>query len=324
MNAETIRLINEGEEYNFSRYYVFILTAFFNLFFLYLEKVKSEKILYLFIPSRVRKLISEGIQNESRGIKKWNLRIRGISLIHALTSTILSLIILLNREIRQDPYSGKPSFWLITGSFSMGYFLWDLSIIIREWNQNKDSTVWFFHGSVSLVSLLTSYFIPEQPLIKVLSLGIITEFSTVILSIRYCYHIIGDTTSFSCKLVSYLFLIAFFFTRNVMLPYGFHILMFNAFRFAPTFRSKLRVYIFFPIGELFNIMNIYWLFKVVRNVFNPKDVPDNSGRKECNKPKLDDIDELHIPESHDNVLLGSRQNSSEVTNKIEPTKKKRD
>lgn len=311
MNAEAIRLINEGKGYGFSNWYVFALTVLFGLFFLYLERVKTEKVLYQFIPFRVRKLISEGLKSENSDIKKWNLRIRGISLIHAMVSTVLSLVVLFSTEIRQDPYSGKPNFWLVTGSYSMGYFLWDLSIIIREWNQNKDSAVWFFHGSVSLISLLTSFVISEQPLIEILAFGIITEFSTVVLSIRYCYHIIGDTTSFSCKLVSYVFLIAFFFTRNILLPYSFHSRMFNAFKFSPTFRSTWRILIFFPIGELFNIMNVYWLYKVVKNIFNPKDIPDNSGKKECNKAQLDDIDEFHIPESQNNILLDSRQNSSE-------------
>ncbi|KAJ1604680.1 transmembrane domain-containing protein [Cryptosporidium canis] len=320
MNAEEIRLINEGAGYGFPRYYVLVLTLFFSTFFLYLERIKTERVLYLFIPSRVRNLISKGLQSESKDIKKWNLRIRGISLTHALVSTIFSLIILFSREIRQDPYSGKPDFWLIAASYSMGYFLWDLSIIIREWNQNKDSFVWFFHGFVSLISIMTSFFVPEQPLIKVLSLGIITEFSTVILSIRYCYHIIGDTTSFSCKLVSYIFLIAFFYTRNILLPYGLHTQMYNAFMFCPTLRSKWRIFIFFPIGELFNIMNIYWLYKVVNNVFNPKDVPDNSGKKES-KPQFDDIDELQIPDSQDNILLDSRQNSSEAVTEKDSKKK---
>ncbi|KAK9172772.1 TLC domain protein [Cryptosporidium meleagridis] len=324
MNAEAIRLINEREGYNFSRCYVFILTIFFGFFFLYLEKIKTEKVLYLFIPSRVKKLISEGIKSEKKEIKRWNLRIRGISLIHALLSTIFSIIVLISREIRQDPYSGKPNFWLIASSYSMGYFLWDVSIIIREWSQNKDSVVWFFHGFVSLISISTSFFISEQPLIEILSLGIITEFSTVILSIRYCYHIIGDTTSFSCKLVSYLFLIAFFFTRNIILPYAFHTQMFNAFKFGPTFKSKARVCIFFPIGELFNIMNIYWLYKVVKNVFNPNDVPDNSGKKESNGPKLDEIDELQIPESQDNILLDSKQNTFEINTKSDTSKEKKD
>ncbi|KAF7458929.1 transmembrane protein 56-B-like isoform X2 [Cryptosporidium felis] len=311
MDVEAIRALNETRDYGFPIYSVWIFTILSSLFFLFLERIRTERALYLFIPSRVKKLIIEGIKNENKDIKRWNLRIRGISLIHALFSTLFSLIVLLSPEIRQDPYSGKPNFWLVASSYSMGYFLWDLSIIIREWNQNKDSFVWFFHGFVSLLSLSTSFVVPEQPLIEVLSLGIITEFSTVILSIRYCYHIIGDTSSFSCKLVSYLFLIAFFITRNVLLPYGFHKQMPNAYKFSPTFKSKWRVIIFFPIGELFNIMNVYWLYKVIRNVFNPKDIPDNSGKKDMNKPKLDDIDELQIPESENNILLDSMNNSVE-------------
>lgn len=296
-----MKVINENSGFDFPLYYVGILTILSFIFFFFLEKVNTEYLLLKFVPTRIKNQIINGIKNNNKEIKILNLRIRGISFIHALFSSIFAIIVLLTPTIIQDPYSGKPYFWLITGSYSMGYFLWDLTVIIRDWNKNNDSIVWLFHGSVSLISILVSYFIPEQPLIKILSFGILTESSTILLSIRYCYHIAGDSNSFSCKIVSLIFLLTFFITRNILLPYGFHTQMFYAYKISPNLRSRIRIYVFFPLGEMFNLMNIYWLYKVVINVFNPKDISETKK----NKSNIDQVDQIQVPEAQDTILFDS-------------------
>ncbi|KAH7646967.1 hypothetical protein FG379_002658 [Cryptosporidium bovis] len=317
MDFETIRRNNEIRGFDFSIYQVFILTILSCLFFIYLERVKTEYVLVRFTTRRVRNQILTRIKNKCKEIKIWNLRIRGISFIHSFFSSLFSILILLTPEVRQDPYSSKPYFWLVAASFSMGYFLWDLTIILREWNQKNDSHVWFFHGFVSLLSIAFSFLVPEQPLIELLSFGMLTESSTILLSIRYCYHIIGDTSSISCKIVSLLFLLVFFVTRNVILPYGLNYGMYKAFLYSPTTRSKVRVVLFFPLGLLFNLMNAYWLYKVIRNVFNPKDQLEGEIENEdLKKSQLDEIDELQIPDCKSNILLDSHQDSVDMSNLV--------
>ena len=317
MDFETIRKENESKGFDFPIYQVWILTILSCLLFIYLERVKTEYVLLRFTKKRVRNQIVNRIKNKCKDIKIWNLRIRGISFIHAFFSSLFSVLLLQSPQIRQDPYSSKPHFWLVTSSFSMGYFLWDLSIILREWTQKSDSHVWFFHGFVSLLSIAFSFVVPEQPLIEILLFGMLTEVSTILLSIRYCYHIIGDTSSISCKIVSSLFLLVFFITRNVILPYSLNFGLYKAFKYSPTLRSKVRILCFFPLGVLFNFMNTYWLYKIIRNVFNPKEQLEGELEDEdLKKSQFDEIDEFQIPDCKSNILLDSHQDSVEISGPV--------
>ncbi|KAL7067001.1 hypothetical protein ACR3K2_25630 [Cryptosporidium serpentis] len=252
------------EYYNVAIYC--ILSCFF---FHILENMPTEYALLSFLPKRIREQINENLEKKGKNKAK-NLRVRGVAFIHAIISSLFGLYTLLLPTVQDNPYSSTPSSWLYIGTFSLGYFLWDIMIILRQWGQNDDSSVWLFHGIVSFIALLVSFIIQEQCLIGVLASGMITELSTILLSIKYCYHNAGDNESMSCKIIGYLFVLTFFLTRNVLLLYQINIELFRAYQLAPSYRSKIRIWLFFPVGELFNLLNIYWLIKIIGVTKNTK------------------------------------------------------
>ncbi|EEA08151.1 uncharacterized protein CMU_010990 [Cryptosporidium muris RN66] len=253
---------NTGIRRPYEYYNVAIYCTLSCLFFHILESIPTEYVLLSFLPKRIREKINEELKKKER-IKAKHLRIRGIAFIHAIISSLLGLYTLLLPTVRDNPYGSTPSSWIYIGTFSLGYFLWDIIIILRQWRQNNDSNVWLFHGIVSFIALFNSYIIQEQCLIGLLASGMVTELSTILLSIKYCYYNAGDNESRSCKVISYLFVLTFFLTRNVLLLYQINIELYRAYQFAPSYRSKVYIWFFFPIGELFNLLNIYWLIKII-------------------------------------------------------------
>ncbi|KAL9650834.1 hypothetical protein ABK040_001884 [Willaertia magna] len=237
--------------------------------------------------------------------KEWNSRV--VSNIHAIITSIVSLYCLMtvywsdhNEDKSTSLLSRKSNACFFLLSYSVGYFIYDLIIVITNYpHLGGIETV--LHHSVSIIALLSSSVWEEC--IVILVYMELTEISTPFVNQRYFFSL---TDMRSSKLYVY---------NGLAMWLSFGIVRISLCFYLPyLFWTESKTMCTYPLGWIIGIqvlfctisgLNIYWFYKITTGLINiafgggsGKNIKQEIKPEEDNEEEIIDIQSFHVERNY--------------------------
>lgn len=234
------------------------------------------------------------------------LQNRSAGIFNSVVSVFLAIFCTtLDPKLRNDKIFGISYSWLIAGSlintfdcyfsylllsisgaFISGYFLWDLIVILLNYNSSPDNWQWLLHALICFSALVSPFFAEVAPMSYYASLFLVLEASSPFLGVRwYCLktmqllefqHTDCATEHKDCateiayvkkisSLASATFAVVFFLVRIVFAPIALFIPLMRVFLLHPISQefNSARWWMYVCSIPAFFILNVFWMVKII-------------------------------------------------------------
>lgn len=190
--------------------------------------------------------------------------------------------------VSQRRRPGKALFLLyarVLGGFVVGYFIWDLITVLRNFDYSWRSTQWLIHAVICLLALGSPFFATVAPMHYYAAALLLMEASTPLLSLRWLTlktlalqhrdDAPEDTILFTKRVASVcslLFVASFFISRLIFGPIYIFLPLMRFFLFSPvaTAFSFFRWWGYVIAIPSFVLLNVAWMIEILHATVVPR------------------------------------------------------